>query len=63
MDDATTALLELLHDVMREHDLIRTRLEAIEAELQNVPPRCPRCGCYQFVYQGDRQVCADCGRE
>jgi hypothetical protein len=27
------------------------------------PPRCPRCGCYQFVYKGDRQVCRDCGRE
>jgi hypothetical protein len=27
------------------------------------PPRCPRCGCYQFVYKGDRQCCADCGRE
>jgi len=27
------------------------------------PPRCPRCGCYQFVYKGDRQVCADCGKE
>lgn len=25
--------------------------------------RCPVCGCYQFLYQGDRQVCADCGRE
>jgi len=27
------------------------------------PPRCPRCGCYQFVYKGDKQVCADCRRE
>jgi ribosomal protein S14 len=27
------------------------------------PRRCPICGCYQFVYQGDRQVCRDCGRE
>lgn len=27
------------------------------------PRRCPVCGCYQVTYQGDRQVCADCGRE
>ena len=27
------------------------------------PRRCPVCGCYQFIYQGDRQVCADCLRE
>lgn len=27
------------------------------------PRRCPVCGCYQFIYQGDRQLCADCGRE
>ena len=26
------------------------------------PASCPICGCYQFVYQGDRQVCADCYR-
>ena len=26
------------------------------------PPRCPRCGSYKWIYQGDRQVCADCGR-
>ena len=26
------------------------------------PPRCPRCGSYQWVYKGDRAVCADCGR-
>ena len=26
------------------------------------PPRCPRCGSYQWTYKGDRQVCADCGR-
>ena len=26
------------------------------------PASCPICGCYQFVYQGDRQGCADCGR-
>jgi hypothetical protein len=25
-------------------------------------PRCPVCGCYQFLYQGDKQVCADCYR-
>ena len=25
------------------------------------PPRCPRCGCYEWIYKGDRQVCADCG--
>lgn len=29
---------------------------------RNDPPRCPRCGCYQWIYKGDRQVCADCGR-
>jgi predicted RNase H-like HicB family nuclease len=27
------------------------------------PRRCPVCGCYQFIYKGDRQVCADCGHE
>jgi len=26
------------------------------------PPRCPRCGSYQWVYKGDRQVCSDCGQ-
>jgi hypothetical protein len=26
------------------------------------PPRCPRCGCYQWIYKGDKQVCADCYR-
>jgi hypothetical protein len=26
------------------------------------PASCPVCGCYQFVYQGDQQVCADCYR-
>ena len=30
---------------------------------QPEPRRCPVCGCYQFIYKGDRQVCADCGRE
>ena len=25
-------------------------------------PSCPHCGSYQWVYQGDRQVCADCYR-
>jgi len=29
---------------------------------ENGPPRCPRCGSYQWIYKGDRQVCADCGR-
>jgi len=24
---------------------------------------CPVCGCYQFIYQGDKQVCSDCGTE
>jgi hypothetical protein len=33
-----------------------------EATSKSEPPRCPKCGCYQFVYKGDRQVCADCGR-
>jgi hypothetical protein len=28
----------------------------------NSVDRCPRCGCYQWIYKGDRQVCADCGR-
>jgi hypothetical protein len=27
------------------------------------PRRCPRCGSYKWIYKGDRQVCADCGRE
>ena len=25
------------------------------------PPRCPRCGCYQWIYKGGTQQCADCG--
>jgi len=27
------------------------------------PRRCPRCGSYAWIYKGDRQLCADCGRE
>jgi hypothetical protein len=26
------------------------------------PPRCKVCGSYKWIYKGDRQVCADCGR-
>ena len=26
------------------------------------PPRCPGCGSYHWTYNGDRQVCVDCGR-
>jgi hypothetical protein len=37
--------------------------EYAEIVEQRRPRWCPICGCYQFVYQGDRQVCADCGRE
>lgn len=25
-------------------------------------PRCPRCGSYAWIYKGDRQVCAECGK-
>lgn len=26
------------------------------------PPHCPVCGSYTWMYQGGKQVCADCGR-
>lgn len=42
-----------------QQDRLLLILRAFEAEN---PPRCPRCGSYAWVYKGDRQVCADCGR-
>ena len=35
---------------------------AVGATPREGPPRCPRCGCYQWIYKGDKQVCADCYR-
>jgi hypothetical protein len=56
--------------ILREHAAIHKRLDRLEAEWEisglavtATPRRCPVCGCYQFIYKGDRQVCADCGRE
>ena len=37
-------------------------LQAIQAVLADEPRRCPRCGSFAWVYKGDRQVCADCGK-
>jgi len=38
-------------------------LDDIEAQLDRVraPPRCPRCGSYEWIYKGGKQVCAACG--
>ena len=40
---------------------VRKRFDALFRHADD-PPRCPRCGSYKWIYKGDRQVCADCGR-
>jgi hypothetical protein len=47
--------------------ILRDAFRHVFAEYREIverrrPASCPVCGCYQFVYQGDRQVCADCYR-
>jgi len=57
-------LLTLLVITNRKLAEISQRLDVLQGELDKPePPRCPRCGCYQFIYKGDKQVCRDCGRE
>lgn len=36
----------------------------VRAERETDPglPQCPRCGSEAWIYQGDRLVCADCGK-
>jgi len=39
------------------------RINARHETEKREAPRCPKCGCYQFLYQADKQVCSDCGKE
>jgi ribosomal protein S27AE len=44
---------------------IRSRRPGFEIwnyRIVQVARRCPRCGSYKWVYKGDRQICADCGK-
>ena len=48
--------------------ILRDAFRHVFAEYREIverrrPASCLVCGCYQFVYQGDRQVCASCGDE
>lgn len=40
----------------------KPRIELRDDDRPNAP-RCPNCGSYKAIYQADRQVCAECGRE
>lgn len=52
--------------------VIRARMDAKDARIAREMaerqkkfeevPHCPRCGSYAWIYKGDVQACADCGR-
>jgi hypothetical protein len=63
MTKTDDAMLDLLLQISAKFAELEYRFAALEAHLLgDDPPRCPRCGSYAWIYKGDRQVCADCGK-
>lgn len=54
---------DLEADVKKRFEALFHTGQAYARRERPEPRRCPVCGCYQFVYKGDKQVCRDCGRE
>lgn len=55
--------MRTIHQRMHAKDArIAREMKARWQQLQDAK-YCPKCGSYAWRYDGDRQVCADCGAE